>query len=85
MLVALNRMMGTDLSTDQLCAMGVQFGADKDDVARLVTGIAARNDEHIQVITNLTNALDDPSLIEQLATTRDPQFVLDLLSGHRAA
>ena len=64
---------------------GVQFGADKDDVARLVIGIAARNDEHIQVITNLTNALDDPSLIEQLATTRDPQFVLDLLSGHRAA
>lgn len=64
---------------------GVQFGVDKDDVARLVIGIAARNDEHIQVITNLTNALDDPSLIEQLATTRDPQFVLDLLSGHRAA
>ena len=28
MLVALNRLMGTDLSTDQLCAMGVQIGAD---------------------------------------------------------
>lgn len=27
-LVALNRLMGTDLSTDQLCAMGVQIGAD---------------------------------------------------------
>ena len=27
-LVALNRLMGTDLSTDQLCDMGVQIGAD---------------------------------------------------------
>ena len=27
-LVALNRLMGTDLSTDQLCAIGVQIGAD---------------------------------------------------------
>ena len=27
-LVALNRLMGTGLSTDQLCAMGVQIGAD---------------------------------------------------------
>ena len=27
-LVALNRLMGTDLSTEQLCAIGVQIGAD---------------------------------------------------------
>lgn len=64
---------------------GVRFGQGEDEVARIVIGIAARNDDHIQVISNLTNALDDPSLIEQLATTRDPNFVLDLLSGNRAA
>ena len=48
-------------------------------------GIAARNDEHLQVIANLTNALDDPEIIEKLATTKDAQFVLELLSGSRAA
>ena len=64
---------------------GVPFSDDPDDMARLVIGIAARNDEHIQVITNLTNALDDPELIDKLATTKDVQFVLDLLGGKRAA
>jgi PTS system mannitol-specific IIC component len=40
---------------------GVRFGEEEDDIARLVIGIAARNNEHIQVITSLTNALDDES------------------------
>ncbi|MDF3006335.1 MAG: mannitol transporter subunit, partial [Enterobacter kobei] len=39
---------------------GVRFGDDADDIARLVIGIAARNNEHIQVITSLTNALNSP-------------------------
>ena len=39
---------------------GVKFGEEKDDIAKLVIGIAAKNDEHIQVITKITNALDDP-------------------------
>ena len=60
---------------------GVQFGDEPEDVARLVIGIAARNNEHIQVITSLTNALDDDSVIEKLANTTSVQDVLDLLSG----
>ncbi|WP_343553392.1 PTS mannitol transporter subunit IICBA [Pantoea sp.] len=60
---------------------GVQFGEEAEDVARLVIGIAARNNEHIQVITSLTNALDDDSVIEKLANTTSVQDVLDLLSG----
>ncbi|CAO98464.1 PTS mannitol transporter subunit IICBA [Erwinia tasmaniensis] len=60
---------------------GVHFGEEPDDIARLVIGIAARNNEHIQVITSLTNALDDDSVIARLATTTDIQEVLDLLSG----
>ncbi|CAK6487919.1 PTS system mannitol-specific EIICBA component [Pantoea sp. Nvir] len=64
---------------------GVLFGDDADDVARLVIGIAARNNEHIQVITSLTNALDDESVIEKLAHTTSVQEVLDLLSGSPAA
>ncbi|HEI8868829.1 PTS mannitol transporter subunit IICBA [Serratia sp. AKBS12] len=63
---------------------GVRFGDDEDDVARLVIGIAARNNEHIHVITSLTNALDDETVIERLAQTNNPQEVLDLLSGKKA-
>jgi PTS system mannitol-specific IIC component len=48
---------------------GVRFGEEEDDIARLVIGIAARNNEHIQVITSLTNALDDETVIERLANT----------------
>jgi len=60
---------------------GVRFGEEEDDIARLVIGIAARNNEHIQVITSLTNALDDEGVIARLATTTDVQEVLNLLSG----
>ncbi|MCU5773858.1 PTS mannitol transporter subunit IICBA [Erwiniaceae bacterium BAC15a-03b] len=64
---------------------GVRFGEEEDDIARLVIGIAARNNEHIQVITSLTNALDDDSVIEKLASTTNVQDVLDILSGKKIA
>ena len=64
---------------------GVAFGEAADEVARLVIGIAARNDEHMQVITRLTNALDEPGLIDRLASTQDPQEFLDLLGAEQAA
>ena len=59
---------------------GVRFGEEEDDIARLVIGIAARNNEHIQVITSLTNALDDESVIERLAQTTSVEVVLALLN-----
>ncbi|WP_145476287.1 PTS mannitol transporter subunit IICBA [Yersinia similis] len=64
---------------------GVRFGDEEDDVARLVIGIAARNNEHIQVITSLTNALDDDSVIARLSKTTNVQEVLDLLGGKTSA
>ena len=63
---------------------GVRFGKDEDDVARLVIGIAARNNEHIHVITSLTNALDDESVIERLTRTTSVEEVLALLKGTKA-
>ena len=59
---------------------GVRFGEEEDDIARLVIGIAARNNEHIQVITSLTNALDDESVIARLASTTSVEEVLALLN-----
>ncbi|MFP1497150.1 PTS sugar transporter subunit IIA [Escherichia coli] len=39
--------------------------------------------EHIQVITSLTNALDDESVIERLAHTTSVDEVLELLAGRK--
>ncbi|MEN3261831.1 PTS mannitol transporter subunit IICBA [Sodalis endosymbiont of Spalangia cameroni] len=64
---------------------GVRFGDEEDDIARLVIGIAARNNEHIQVITSLTNALDDDAVIARLSQTTDVREVLELLAGAKAS
>ncbi len=64
---------------------GVRFGDEEDDIARLVIGIAARNNEHIQVITSLTNALDDDAVIQRLIHTTDVDEVLALLKGNKTA
>lgn len=64
---------------------GVQFTEDEDDVAKLVIGIAAKNDEHIQVITSITNALDEPGAIEKLTSTNSVSEILEILSGEQAA
>ena len=60
---------------------GIRWGDDEDDRARLVVGIAARNNEHINVITKLTTALDEEGVIERLANTTSVEEVLTILRG----
>ncbi|MGB5445020.1 MAG: PTS sugar transporter subunit IIA, partial [Psychromonas sp.] len=60
---------------------GIQWGEDEDDVAVMVIGIAAQGDEHIQVITAITNALDDEEAIECLKTTANAADVLRILGN----
>ena len=59
---------------------GVQFGEDADDKAKIVIGIAARNNEHLDVIAKLTNALDDQDIITKLINTKNIEEVLAILS-----
>ena len=59
---------------------GVEFGEEADDKAKIVIGIAARNNEHLDVIAKLTNALDDPNIIAKLSSTTDFDEVLAILS-----
>ncbi|SHJ36387.1 phosphocarrier protein FPr [Malonomonas rubra DSM 5091] len=47
----------------------------------LVVGIAAKSDEHITILTNLTHVLDDPDTISRLSQTLDPQDIINVLSG----
>ena len=49
----------------------------------LVVGIAARSDEHIEILTNLTHILDDDSLIEKLSSTQDAEDIYACLSGRK--
>ncbi|QCI16216.1 PTS mannitol transporter subunit IICBA [Buchnera aphidicola] len=58
---------------------GVHFGEDIDDIAYLVIGIAAKNNEHIMVVSNITNALDNKDVIKQLSNTTSVEEVLSLL------
>ncbi|MGB3310977.1 MAG: phosphoenolpyruvate--protein phosphotransferase [Nodosilinea sp.] len=51
------------------------------EVVRLVVGIAARSDEHLQILTNLTHVLDDADAVQQLVETNDPQVIIDRLTG----
>lgn len=60
---------------------GIRWGDDEDDSARLVIGIAARNNEHINVITKLTTALDEEGVIDRLATTHSVEEVLQIIRG----
>lgn len=49
--------------------------------ARLVFGIAAKSDEHIGLLRQLTGIVGDAALAERLANTTDPQDILDAVSS----
>jgi multiphosphoryl transfer protein len=51
------------------------------DTARLIVGIAARSDEHLDVLSNLTDLLYDDELVARLAVTGNPHEVAAALSG----
>lgn len=60
---------------------GVRFTDEEDGVAKLVIGIAARNNEHVQVVSAITNALDSEEAIALLTSTNDVNKVLELLKA----
>lgn len=51
------------------------------DTARLVVGIAAKSDEHLNILSNLTGLLYNDELIARLAVTGDPEEVAEALSA----
>ncbi|QCI17366.1 PTS mannitol transporter subunit IICBA [Buchnera aphidicola (Aphis helianthi)] len=55
---------------------GVRFGDNIDDIAYLVIGIAAKNNEHVMVVSKITNALDDKKIIDKLSKTKNIKEVL---------
>jgi phosphoenolpyruvate-protein phosphotransferase len=51
----------------------------------LVVGIAAKSDEHLEILSNLTDVLGDANEADRLARTRDPRDIASRLSSSRAA
>jgi phosphocarrier protein FPr len=51
----------------------------------LVIGIAARSDEHIEVLSNLTRVLGDDALIQQLSETRNRNDIIAQLTRSESA
>lgn len=56
---------------------GVEW--EDGEKAYLVIAIAASEDEHVGVLANLAEAIEDEDVTEQLITTTDPQFILATL------
>lgn len=67
----------TGISVVQIPA-GVEWNAGER--VYLVVGIAARSDEHLEILTNLTHVLDDEKTIQQLSKTTNPDDIVACLT-----
>src|SRR5438270_13687919 len=55
------------------------------ETARRVVGIAAKSDEHIDVLRRLTRVLGDQEQVARLTQTTDPRDIIEALTGERPA
>ena len=62
---------------------GLQW--NRGETVNLVVAIAAKSDEHIGILANLTGVLTDEETNRKLATTTDPNDIIEVLSGKRPA
>lgn len=62
---------------------GVQW--NPGETVYLVVAIAARSDEHIEMLANLTDVLDDPDTVRRLAQTADTADIIARLTGPRSS
>jgi len=75
-------ILETGISVVQL-PQGVEW--NPGEMVHLVVGIAAKSDEHLQILTNLTHVLDDEATIRQLVNTDNAQEIIDRLTRGAAA
>jgi phosphocarrier protein FPr len=57
---------------------GIEWEAG--ELAHLVIGIAATADEHLVVLSNLAEVLEDPESADNLAQTDDPMVIVERLT-----
>lgn len=59
---------------------GVLWDADEDETAYLVIGIAATADEHVGVLSNLAEAIEEEESAEELVRATDPMVIIERLT-----
>lgn len=81
---------GTTDTRDQVLKTGVQVFQfpqgvpwGENHTAWLVIGIAARSEEHLELLRQLTHALSDESLEQKLKTATSAEELLALLHNHK--
>jgi phosphocarrier protein FPr len=75
-------VLQTGISILQL-SEGVEWEAG--DEVFMVIGIAASSDEHVGVLANLAEVVDDEETLAELLKTSDPDFVLKHLGEKQAS
>lgn len=53
------------------------------ETAHLIVAIAAKSDEHIEVLRRLTRVLGDQEQVNRLTHTNDPRDIIEALTGNR--
>lgn len=74
---AKSTILGTGIVVHQYPS-GVEW---PNGTAYLVIGLAAKNEEHVAVLSKLADVLQDEDLCEQLWTTSDPDFMYTTLTA----
>ena len=71
-----DHILQTGISVLQLVD-GVDWG--EDEKVYMVIGIAAAGDEHVGVLSNLADAIDDEDTLTELLKTNDPDVIVKYL------
>jgi len=58
---------------------------DEGDEVLMVIGIAAAGDEHVGVLSNLAEAIDDEAILAELLKTNDPDVIVKYLGEKESA
>ena len=58
---------------------GVRFGEDK--IAKLVIGIAGKGNEHIQLLANIAEAIEEDEILNNMLNSEDPAYIYTLFSS----
>ncbi len=76
-----DHILKTGISILQLTE-GVEWEEDDEEVC-LVIGIAASQDEHVGVLANLADVIEDDDILAELFQTTDPEIFVKYLGAER--
>lgn len=63
---------------------GIVWDADEGETAYLVVGIAATADEHVGILSNLAEAIEEEESAEELIRATDPMLIIERLTRPQA-